>query len=468
MNSLGTLVLLAWLPLVLAVFGSLPARRAVIAAYLVGWMFLPVAGLSLPGPLDWNKLNAVNLSALLGILIFDARRLAQVRFGLFDLPIAIWCLCPFATVISNDLGTYDAFAQTLNQTVAWGIPYLVGRCYFSNADHARELAIGLVIGGLIYAPLCLWEARMSPQLHAIVYGFHQHSFEQSVRGTTYRPTVFMHHGLMVSMWMAVSALIGAALWLRGNVRAIGPLPMPAVALVIIAATVMCKSLGALLLLGAGLGTLLLLGRAFGRLPLLLLIGAPLLYVACRIEGLWTGETVVELTRSVSEDRAASLQYRLDSERFLIARAWERPWLGWAGYGRNNTYYDEHDEYIDVIVDGLWILTFGQLGLIGLGSLTLALLLPVLAFARRVRPALWSQKRTIAVGALALIPPLFLVDSLFNAMMNPLYLLVAGGLSRLTLSEATAPRTKRSLQRTPRRSLAQQLRERCAEREGVEA
>jgi hypothetical protein len=467
-NALGTLALLAWVPLVLAAFGSLPARRAVIAAYIVGWMFLPVASLPLPGPLDWNKLNATNLGVLLGILIFDARRLGQVRPGLIDVPIAIWCLCPFPTVISNDLGTYDAFAQTLNQTVAWGIPYLVGRCYFSTWSHARELAIGLVIGGLVYAPLCLWEARMSPQLHAIVYGFHQHSFDQSVRGSTYRPTVFMHHGLMVAMWMAVSALIGAALWMRGNVRAIGPIPIPVVALALLAASVICKSLGALILLAAGIGTLLLLGRAFGRLPLLVLIAAPLIYVTCRIEGWWTGDTVVELTRSVSEDRAASLRYRLDSERFLIARAWERPWLGWAGYGRNNTYYDEHDEYIDVIVDGLWILTFGQLGLIGLGSLTLALLLPVLSFARRVPPALWSQKGTIAVGALALIPPLFLVDSLFNAMMNPLYLLVAGGLSRLTLPKPAAERRAVLPQRVPRRTLAQQLRERCAERGGLEA
>jgi hypothetical protein len=438
-NTLGTLALIGWIPLVLAAFATWPARRVVIGAYLLGWMFLPVASIAMPGPLDWSKINVTNLAVLLGIAIFDARRFSSLSPSWIDLPIVVWCLCPIPTALSNDLGAYDGFANALNQTVAWGVPYLVGRCYFATWRSGRELALALVVGGLLYAPLCVWEARMSPQLHHIVYGFHQHSFDQAVRGSSFRPTVFMHHGLMVAMWIAMSAMIACLLWLRGGIRRIGSLPIAPVALVLFGTSVICKSLGALLLLGTGVCTLLLLRRGLGRLPLFVLVAAPLLYVALRIEGIWTGDFAVELSARVSEERAASLRYRLDSEKFLIERASERPWFGWGGYGRNNTYIDEHEELIDVIVDGLWIITFGQLGLVGLLALNGALLLPVVSFARRVSPALWSRAGTVPLGALALIPPLFLADSLFNSMLNPLYLLIAGGLARMRVPRPARPK-----------------------------
>ena len=60
-----------------------------------------------------------------------------------------------------------------------------------------------VLGGLIYVPLCLFEVRMSPQLHNMVYGFAQHSFGQTVRGGGWRPMVFMQHGLAVGLFMSV-------------------------------------------------------------------------------------------------------------------------------------------------------------------------------------------------------------------------------------------------------------------------
>ena len=37
----------------------------------------------------------------------------------------------------------------------------------------------LLIGGLIYIPFCLFEIKMSPQLHKWVYGYHQHAFDQN-------------------------------------------------------------------------------------------------------------------------------------------------------------------------------------------------------------------------------------------------------------------------------------------------
>ena len=46
-NSLVTMALLGWIPVVLAVFCILPPRRAVIAAFLGAWLFLTMAGIKI-------------------------------------------------------------------------------------------------------------------------------------------------------------------------------------------------------------------------------------------------------------------------------------------------------------------------------------------------------------------------------------------------------------------------------------
>ena len=43
----------------------------------------------------------------------------------------------------------------------------------NTADTLRDLCLSIIIGGVIYLPLCLYEIRMSPQLHSIFYGFLQ-------------------------------------------------------------------------------------------------------------------------------------------------------------------------------------------------------------------------------------------------------------------------------------------------------
>ena len=101
--------------------------------------------------------------------------------------------------------------KRLNQTVTWGIPYFLGRIYFNDLQGLRELSVAIFIGGLIYVPFCLYEIRFSPQLHRLLYGYHQHDFSQTFRFGGYRPMVFMQHGLMVGMWMGMATLAG--IWL---------------------------------------------------------------------------------------------------------------------------------------------------------------------------------------------------------------------------------------------------------------
>ncbi|MBV5327317.1 MAG: hypothetical protein JZU65_06720, partial [Chlorobium sp.] len=84
----------------------------------------------------------------------------------------------------------------------WGVPFLAGRIYFKDESTIKDLHRGIIIGGLIYMVLCLYEIRMSPQLNNMLYGFFPHSWVQHLRYGGFRPIVFMQHGLMVALWMA--------------------------------------------------------------------------------------------------------------------------------------------------------------------------------------------------------------------------------------------------------------------------
>jgi hypothetical protein len=96
MISFATIVMIGWIPLILVSFSLLAPRRAVITAYLVGWMFLPILSWDLPGLPQYDKTTATNLGVLAAILLFDTRRLARFRPGWVDLPLVCLCLCPSA------------------------------------------------------------------------------------------------------------------------------------------------------------------------------------------------------------------------------------------------------------------------------------------------------------------------------------------------------------------------------------
>ena len=58
MTILVPITLFGWVPCVLLLFLWLPPRRAVITAFLAGWLFLPAATFQLPGIPDYSKMMA--------------------------------------------------------------------------------------------------------------------------------------------------------------------------------------------------------------------------------------------------------------------------------------------------------------------------------------------------------------------------------------------------------------------------
>ena len=119
--------------------------------------------------------------------------------------------------------------------------------------------------------------------------------------------------------------------------------------------------------------------------------------------------------------------RLKNEYKLLDRAKEQPILR-LGRLRGRPGRRGQSAYEKVITDSLWIITVGNRGLFGLVALLAALLTPVLRFLRRDPPRLWTGPLDAPAAVLAVILSLYLLDHMVNAMVNPVFALVAGGLA----------------------------------------
>src|ERR1043165_2676611 len=323
------------------------------------------------------------------------------------------------------------------ETVMWGVPYLMGRLYLTTAAAHRELAIGVLLGALADVPLCLIEIRLSPQLNTWIYGYAQHMFAQTMRFGGYRPVVFMEHGLAVGLFMAGGWLIAVWLWATGAVRSLLGAPILVLAPVLLGTFVLCKSLGALAECMVATGLLFAARWLRMRTILLLMAVFPLLYVADRVVGLGVAEAIEQTAAMVQQERADPLRFRLDNETALIAKAMEQPLLGWGGWGRGRVH-DEEGRDLSV-TDGLWIIVFGNQGLIGLVGLLGFQLLPAVALIRRVRAGGLGAAEAAAPLALAMCLLMFSVDALLNAPTNAVFMLMAGGL--VSLSGSARPRRR---------------------------
>jgi len=169
------------------------------------------------------------------------------------------------------------------------------------------------------------------------------------------------------------------------------------------------------------------------------------YVSVAASGMITPEArshyMEQLKQVVPVDRVDSLEFRLKNEEILGEKAREQVVFGWGGWGRARVY-DENGEDISV-TDSLWIIAFGNYGLVGLISFVASMLVPVLAFCWFAYPArTWAHSNVAPAAVLMVIVLLFMFDCVLNAMPNPVYTLTCGGISSLVLNNpAIQPRRR---------------------------
>ena len=431
MSFMVPLALFGWPIVAISLFLIMSPRRAVIASYVGGWLFLPITvGYEVLGLPDYTKVVATIIGVVIGILLFDAKRFLSFRVHWIDAPVIIFCLWGATSSISTGKGLWDAFSVVLENSVLWGFPYVVGRVYFRDLESFRDLALGIVIGGLIYVPLCLIEIRMSPQLHIWIYGYHQHQFEQSIRFGGFRPTVFMQHGLAVAMWMVNATVLAIWMQARGNLQRYPMLLVTVVSATLLVTTVLCKSTGALTLMMVGLGAVFVASFLQKPLPLLILIMISPLWMTSRTLDLINGQIVYDLFSLISEDRAQSFQIRLDQEEEIRQIALKTPICGGSRWWPNGA-------------DQLWLIYFRNFGIVGIATFTAIFLIPGWILLRRIPFRQLCQPEWAPVTGMILIVVLYTIDNLLNGLVNPIFTVVAGALSSACAAEpsgAFSPKT----------------------------
>jgi hypothetical protein len=442
------IMLMLWVPVTAVLAASYRPALACSLAMLGAILFLPSKVVfDFPGVPPLGRQEITSLSMLVFGLLFHGRRLVGIRPGWgVDSLLFVVLLGGVGTILTNGdvltygprvipgLQPYDAVSTVVRDVIALGIPFLLGRAFFRTSRDLRTLVLVLIGGALLYTLLILFELRMSPQLHRWVYGFHPQRFLQSMRGSGYRPTVFMGSGLAVAIFIASTLVLSMAM-LKARLPIFQFSPRLVVAY-LAGILVACKSMASILYGTMGLGVLALFRpRAQTQVASMLAV-LSLLYPVARTYDFFPATELVEMASFVSADRAHSLDYRFRNEDLLLAKANERILLGWGGFGRNRVY-DPKRGGDRTITDGYWIIQLGTRGILGMLASFGFMVLPVLITNRRIHRIRDARDRAL-VGALALVLGFMTVDLLPNGLFTYLPLFIGGALLGV-IQGLTSPR-----------------------------
>lgn len=416
---------------------------------ITGYLLLPSQlSFDLQGMPSLNKDNIPVLAASLAVLIVKPDAGSPVMKGWIPRRILPACLLLlifvallFTAMTNGDvliygptvlpmLGMKEAFTSQLGMGMVL-LPFLLGRKLLAHEDSHHKILVYLVISGMFYSFLALYEVRMSPQLNNMIYGFFPHAFEQHVRANGYRPIVFLNHGLWLSIYFSLTAIAAFSLF-RSSDKSQKNLYLAAGVWLLIS-LVLSKSLGALLIAIMVLSLLFFTGARL-RLTLAALIAVTALtYPALRGADLIPLDRALSFAESISPERSSSLKFRIEQEDLFLEKINERPLFGWGGFGRNFAFDTEGRP--TTVPDGYWIITIGLGGWMRyIGEFGLLCLPIIFAAVRRRKYKLSGE--TIAVS---LILTANIIDLIPNATVTPITWMIAGALwGRLELGVLAQP------------------------------
>lgn len=396
-------------------------------------MFLPTAfSIDLPGLPGFDKFTLTTLTILifmmfrghgLGIKYLDKR---------FKLLLIILIISPFFTALTNPerylhlpgLTLYDGLSNSVVGFLEF-MPFLIGLAYFRDETEHFKLFKYFAIASFVYAFFALYEIRMSPQLHTKIYGYFPHDWVQQYRSGGFRAVVFMGHGLLVAMFLA----LGVAFWasLQHSKYKVFRFSTLLGLLLVLFTLLLSKSLAALIY---GMFALIAIKLFKPKLVYFTSAMMAIIFITYPISsatGLFPHKMIAGIANEISVERAGSLEYRFRHENALLAHASEKPWFGWGSWGRNRIFDPETGEDISV-TDGRWVISLGTSGWVGFLSMYLFLFLPVWVVFRRNKSMNFTHAQDrILLSSHSLIVALLMIDQLPNSSFNPLYWCLAGSL-----------------------------------------
>ena len=437
-NGFAYLVLALWPIVSLALFRTQPPGRAIIASILIAYLALPPlpTGFDLPLIPPMTKETIPALSALLFCLLFYGKHMQLLpRHPAARVLVLLFVFSPMATAMTNGepvifgmfaiqpLGLKEGLAVCVQNALVV-TPMVLAMNFLKTERDQRDVLMALLLGGLVYSLPMLLEVRLSPQLNTWIYGFFQHSFEQTMRGDGFRPIVFLYHGLWVAFFAMTSILAAISLF-RGDVtRGKRNVKFLFAGLYMFVVLVLCKSLASLLYAVALVPVLLFFStRTQLRLALVLMLLA-VTYPVLKGNNLVPERTLLQQAYQISPERAGSLLFRLENERLLLERAERKPMLGWGSFGRNLIYGG--DGRLLTIPDGRWVIVFGTYGWVGYLAEFGLLSFPLFLLLMRIR-GVPTAALPPWLGGMALILAINMIDMLPNATLTPLTWLMSGAM-----------------------------------------
>lgn len=428
-NTFAYIALIVWPLYSLYLFKKKEALTAVFITIVGGYLILPVKvffDFPLIPPLDKNSI--VSIIALVGCVYVKRIKIPVIpKKGLERVFVIILLLSPILTVLNNQdriydldrnlpgLTYHDALSMIINQYIVL-IPFFLGLQLVKSRDDVNKLLKFFVISCLLYSLLILIEIRMSPQLHSWLYGFFPHNFGQTKRLDGFRAVVFLGHGLLIAMFVAISLASAAILW-KEKIKIYNFSPV-LIILFLFTVLILSKSMAAFLL-----GSFLMIAISWMPISIVkrsswIIVFVIIFYPALSLLNIFPHQGLVELAASIDVDRAQSLAFRFDHEERLLDHAQEKIFFGWGGWGRNRL--------ADSVTDGLWILSLGTTGLVGFISL-FGLFTFTIRKAIKASDVLTNKKEKRLILSFALIISIILIDQLLNASLNMPVFLLAGAL-----------------------------------------
>ncbi|SEA13975.1 hypothetical protein [Microbulbifer marinus] len=429
-NTFAYLTLICWPVLALLIYRvrNLSTLAATFWVVVGGYLILPVkAQIDLP---MLPSLNQITIPAISAAVCCVFVRRVPIKL-IPDRGIVRWLyicllLAPLLSVLANPLpmfdgaqekpglSLYDALADTM-ATYLKTLPLLLGLSLVKSTEDIAKLLKLMVYAVILYSPLILLEIRISPQLHTWIYGFFPHQFSQQIRFDGFRPVVFLGHGLLVAIFVAVSLCATAILW-RHKYR-LSNLPLGFFILYLAAILILCKAVGAWIL---GLGALICIVTLSPRLQAWVCVLVTLFVLAyplLAINGLIPYKNLTDFASIFGQDRSQSVAFRFMHEAALLEHAAKKIEFGWGIWGRHQLNGSVSDGYLIQIlgVYGLW-------GYIANAGLLLAI---ILRAAKSIKRLPDPRARGLMGGALSILM-LMMVDQIPNTSITPYFWLIFGG------------------------------------------
>ena len=433
-NFFAYLVFFSWPLVVMWLLFRYPTKKAIFVAIALATLILPAAleiHLAFLPRFDKNSITGI----LLIIFLFLFRK--KFRFfqpGLLTTVLVAYCI---AIVVTNELNAlpiitpvnyiqglthYDAFSDVM-RFIIYTIPMFLGRYFSTDLNDTEVFFKSLVFMGLIYTLPMLYEVRMSPLLHYYVYGYSPSSFFQQMRDDGYRPMVFVGHGLGLAFWLSICIMAAVAL-LKNKLRFTIASPNVIVSYLFIV-LIFCKTLSALAYAIVGFIAIYKLSPSKQVKWSFLIASLIFVYPMLKTTQLFPEKAIISAISAYSPERAESLDFRLQNENKLLARALEKPFFGWGGWGRSAIYSDYDGKGVSV-TDGAWIIQIGLYGWIGFLLYYSLLILP-LYYATKTFKYIEKRSDQVYFASLSVILAVCLIDSIPNTGMGPIHLFLAGAL-----------------------------------------